>query len=454
MDLKEIVIIFINAASMALGYSTIIYSVYNLFVRQKISFYKLFLLMYFVAVIISFVAISYVSIGLGVISLIYLYILQKKRLFSLLSCLLSTAIFLLMMAANNIILAFIVKIPENNALELRHTLFYNIYNSIIFLAFSLAAFIIINIISKYSNRLKVEFNEDRILSDCKVVVFVIITAVIFTVIISTAWFIGLIYPENARQYMAFSGIVSFLMILFAIYAVYSIINAVSYKEYEIKIEKDKEITELYRNEVQNMYNNIREFKHDYMKIYSSMSILIEQNRMDELKKYFYNEIMPFQNEIMNETDIVQEITLFDDVIIQGLIYSYIIKSRNNDINFIISISENIPSISNKIDNLDIVRVLGILLDNAFEEVEKIKGNIERIVEFAAVIGSELVFIVRNKYDVKPNMSEIFIKDYSTKGTNHGIGLTAARDIMKKYDDVYMRVRLEDNQFIAEVHAVI
>lgn len=38
MELKEMVIIFINAASMAFGYFVVIYSIYNLFVRQKISF--------------------------------------------------------------------------------------------------------------------------------------------------------------------------------------------------------------------------------------------------------------------------------------------------------------------------------------------------------------------------------------------------------------------------------
>ena len=207
MELKEIAIIFINAASMAFGYSAVIYGIYNLLARQKISFSKLFILLYAAAIIMSFAAIAYVPIGIAVISLIYLYALQKKKLYSILSCLLSTAVFLLMMASNNIMLAFVIKIPAEDALELRHTLFYNIYNSVVFAAFSLIAFIIINIISKHCYRLKAEINEDGIVYDRKEVVFVIATVVIFTVIISTAWLIGLIYPENAMQYMAFSGII-------------------------------------------------------------------------------------------------------------------------------------------------------------------------------------------------------------------------------------------------------
>ena len=435
---------------MAFGYFVVIYSIYNLFVRQKISFSKLLILLYAVAVIMSFVAIAYVPIGLAVISLIFLYVLHKKKLYSLLSCLLSTAIFLLMMAANNITLAFIVKIPAEDALELRHTLFYNIYNSIVFVAFSLIAFIIINIISKHSDRSKVEINEDRVFYDRKVVVFVIITVAIFTVIISTAWFIGLIYPENARQYMAFSGIVSFLMILFAIYAVYSIINAVSHKEYEIKIEKDKEITELYRNEIQNMYNDVRDFKHDYMKIYTSMSILIEQNKIEELKNYFYNEIMPIQKNIFEDTKNSYGITFLEDYIVQGVVYNYILKAKNNNIQFFVDLTENIPK-AIEIASLELSRVLGILLDNAFEAaLENTDMENKKVVFAAHIKNKNIIYIIKNTYSDKPDISKMFSYAYSTKGNKHGRGLAIAKRIIDEHEEALMNIEIQKEWFVAKI----
>ena len=450
MELKEIAIIFINAAAMSLGYSVVIYGVYNLLARCKVSFLKLFALMYFTAIIMSIMAIAYVPIGLAVISLIYLYVLQRERLYVLLSCLLSTVIFLLIMAANNIALAFIVKIPAEEALELRRTLSYNIYNSIIFVVLSLIAYAIINIISKHSTHMKTEITEDEVFYNRKVLMFVIITIVIFAVIISTAWFIGLVYPENARQYMTFSGIISLLIILFAIYAVYSIINAVSHKEYEIKIEKDKEITEIYKNEIQNMYENMRDFKHDYMKIYTSMSVLIEQNKIDELKKYFYNEIIPFQKSIFEDTKNSYGLTHLEDYIVQGVVYNYIIKAKNSNINFVVSLSEDIPKLT-CVTSLELSRVLGILLDNAFEEVSGNTDKEKREVIFSAYIKNKnVIYVVKNTYGNKPDMAKMLSRTYSTKGSERGRGLAIAKQIIDEHKEALINLEIQQGRFIAKV----
>lgn len=456
MDLKEIAIIFINAIATTFGFSGPLYIMYLVLIREKFmirDYLHVYITLYIVNIIMGFTFLSYLPFAYSITAFIYFAIKRRNMLGNIVSCLSAVAIFFILMALDNIIILS-MKFSSSQIVEFRHTIYYNVYNSLIFLILTCIVIFIINIISKHIQHTSVFSRSNKNRSNVRMILFITISIMFFVIVISTTWFAAMIDTQHGLFYTGFTVVVSMLFALFVGFSLYIMVKTIEQNRKEMEVKYNRDIADIYKNEIRNMYNNIREFKHDYMKIYSSMSILIEQNRMDELKEFFYNAIMPFQHEIMNETDIIQEITLFNDVIIQGLIYSYIIKSRNNDINFIISINDNIPSISNKIENLDLVRVLGILLDNAFEEVEKIKGNIERTVEFAAVIGSELVFIVRNKYDVEPNMSEIFINDYSTKGTNHGIGLTVARDIMKKYDDVYMRVRLEDNHFIAEVHAVI
>ena len=122
-----------------------------------------------------------------------------------------------------------------------------------------------------------------------------------------------------------------------------------------------------------MYNEIIDFKHDYIKIYSSMSTLIASDNLKMIKDFFYKEILPFHNSILKDVTFTHSITLIEDSIIQGIIYSYVLKAKNNSINFNIDIQENINIVS-EISSLDMSRILGILLDNAFEEAVKTESK--------------------------------------------------------------------------------
>lgn len=456
MELKEIAIIFINAIATTFGFSGPLYMMHLVLTREKFKireYLHIYLILYIVNIIASLTAFSYLPFVYTIAAFAYFTIKRRKMLGNIVSCLSAVAIFFVLMAIDNIII-LAMGFSSDQIVAFRHTIYYNAYNSLIFLVLTCVVMFIINCISKHIQNTDAFSVSGESRSNIRLIIFITVSIMFFVIVIATTWFAAMIDTQHGLFYTGFTIALSVLFALFVGFSLYIMVKMIEQKRKEMEVKYNEDIANIYRNEVKNIYDNIREFKHDYMKIYSSMSILIEQNRIGELKSFFYNKIIPFQNEIMNESDIIQKITLLDDMIIQGLIYSYIIKSRNDNINFVISINENIPIISNKIDTLDLVRVLGILLDNAFEEVEKIKSKSERTVEFAAVMGQKLVFVVRNQCASTPNMSEIFKKDYSTKGRNHGIGLTTARDIMKKYDNVYMRIRLDNDRFIAEVHTTI
>ena len=69
------------------------------------------------------------------------------------------------------------------------------------------------------------------------------------------------------------------------------------------------------------------------------------------------------------------ITLIEDSIIQGIIYSYVLKAKNNSINFNIDIQENITIVS-EISSLDMSRILGILLDLSLIHISLIESAID------------------------------------------------------------------------------
>ena len=454
MELKEVVIIFVNAIATTFGFSGPLYSIYLALTKERFTYNKymqFYAVLYIFDIITEFAALTYLPLVLTVVSFIYLLIKKIGILHNTVMCLSAVSIFFILMALNNIIV-LAMNIPAEKVIELRDTVYYNVYNSILFTISTCIAIFIINILSKRIQKVSIFRNETY--GNNRLIVFVVGSIMFYVAVISTIWFVAMVDTHNGLFYTVYTVILSVLLGLFVGFSLYTTIKIVSQKKYELETKHNKEITELYKQEIQSMYENMRDFKHDYMKIYSSMSVLFEQDRYDELKRFFYSEIMPLQKKMLSESVADSGVTMLEDVIIQGTIYNYVVKSRSKGIDLKLDINEKIPTTTGAINSLDLVRILGILLDNAFDAVSGKKQG-ERIVRFGVILnGSRLIFIVKNKYTIKPDMSKIFTKGYSTKGGEHGRGLAIVKRITDKYDDVFLNVKLEKEYFVTELNLQI
>ena len=450
MELKEIAIIIINAIAVTFGYSIIFNRILFAFSGKRINIIKLYVIIFAVIFSISFSEIlAYEPVILFIASVVILYTNKISLTQNLLSSVVSAVTFVLIMIAQTIILAFVMDISIENALMLRETLFYNIYNSIVFIVLSMVFLYIINGILGKILGVRNIINSENNQKNKKNTMFITTTIFFSIAIISTAWLITF-SNDSAEEYFLFSIIISILITLFVVYSIYATFNIVAYEKRESEIEKNKEITEIYKNEIRAMYENMRDFKHDYMKMYSSMSLLIQQERYEELKKLFCEDIVPLKNEIMNETNTNHTITQINDIIIQGIIYSYIIRANNEEINFQVGINDEVPKIKN-ITSFEMSRLLGIMLDNAFEAVSEISNKKHRTVKLSVyVINNVIKFVIKNKYANKPDIMKVFSNKYSTKGDGRGRGLAILKKIVDKHKDIFLSVIIDEDYFIVEL----
>lgn len=100
------------------------------------------------------------------------------------------------------------------------------------------------------------------------------------------------------------------------------------------------------------------------------------------------------------------------------------------------------------DTDDLLRALGILLDNAIEAVPKGEGQV-RVVLLQEE--KELYLAVANNYEKSPDLSALTKKGYTTKGSGHGTGLTSYRRIVSRCRGCATRTYLKDGMFIQELH---
>lgn len=97
-----------------------------------------------------------------------------------------------------------------------------------------------------------------------------------------------------------------------------------------------------------------------------------------------------------------------------------------------------------INIFDLVRLLGIAIDNAIEETKKQPaGKIQ-----LAIISEDgqLTFVIDNTVITPEAISNIKQTGYSTKKNHSGLGLSNVQDIKKKYPNLLVQYSEDNNWF--------
>ena len=64
--------------------------------------------------------------------------------------------------------------------------------------------------------------------------------------------------------------------------------------------------------------------------------------------------------------------------------------------------------------------------------------------------SHSLYVIKNSCNTVPDISKIFLNNYSTKGENHGRGLSIVQNICNNYSNVFFNVKIQDNFFLSEL----
>lgn len=135
--------------------------------------------------------------------------------------------------------------------------------------------------------------------------------------------------------------------------------------------------------------------------------------------------------------------------LQGLIYQKMLLMQENNINVILNVSNNmrkidLTNISSKI-NYDICRIVGIILDNAIDEILKFdKKNREIIISM--YIENYFFIEISNRIKNQIDINKITEKGYTTKENGHGYGLCLLNKIIEKNDKISNKTRIVNNIF--------
>lgn len=272
-------------------------------------------------------------------------------------------------------------------------------------------------------------------------------AAFFSALTFLAYFTIIIFERFKGENSAFGRSNSFFIMIYAIIAIaaFFMIMYSFQKDYHIQL-KQKELLyhKQYIDDLEANSMEIRRFRHDYQNILLSMEEYIVCGNLEGLKQYFYDEI---KQTSINISDNMSQLSLLGSIKtpeIKSLFVNKFILAQENGIRVEIETTETNQVI--KEDMLVIIRVLGIILDNAIEAAKEESDGFVRLALFDD--DTDLKIIVANS--CQPHIPKLHVlqeEGFSTKGKNRGLGLSNLDKLVKSTNHVFLETKIVDDVFI-------
>ena len=193
-----------------------------------------------------------------------------------------------------------------------------------------------------------------------------------------------------------------------------------------------------RDEVQNIYQTMRAWRHDYHNHMQAIKALLSMGKKDELSDYLDN--------LEKDLDSIDIAIRTGNVGLDAILSSKVSIARKNNIE--VNCTAKVPA-DLKITDVHLCAIVGNLMDNAIEACEKItEGTAPRFIRiYIGLFKSQLYISVSNSTCEKHRrrLSELV----TSKLGEHGFGLRRIDKLAEKYDG-YVNRKNEPGIFATEV----
>ena len=196
---------------------------------------------------------------------------------------------------------------------------------------------------------------------------------------------------------------------------------------------ESEILQKHYAEVENMYNKMRGWRHDYRSHIQAMKAHAQKGEYEEVNRY----LDMLDDDLTNVETVIKTGNKMTDAILNSKI------SIAAEKNIKVKAEARIPVLL-IVSELDLCIVIGNLFDNAIEACSALPEEERLIRIYMEMKGNYLYFSITNTADGKKKLSF-----KTTKGDGHGFGLARVDAIIKKYGG-YLTRASEDGAFSTEV----
>jgi len=199
----------------------------------------------------------------------------------------------------------------------------------------------------------------------------------------------------------------------------------------------RELIETHYREVENMYRQIRGWRHDYRNHIQMMKVLAANGDMNALKAYL--------DELDTDLNTVDTVVKTGNPMADAILNSKISLARSRNIPT--QVDAHIP-VKLKMSELDLCCIIGNLFDNAMEASMALPEEKRMIRVYMDMKGTQL-YISFTNFTAAKKLNKVGKGFRTSKGEGHGFGLVRIDDIVSRYDG-YLSRNSEDGAFTTEI----
>jgi len=249
---------------------------------------------------------------------------------------------------------------------------------------------------------------------------------------------------------------AFILTQMAFLVLYLVISFIGFYFYSKSIREKHEIQrkeveqkslQLYTAEIEKHYSSMRQFKHDYQNILSSLDDYVKNKDYAGLEGYYREKIRPaslVMDKHLFELEPLGNIKIQE---IKSIFSLKLMRAQELGIEIVFEAKEEINRLST--DSVVLVRSLGILLDNAIEELMTLGRGVLHV----AVIkrNKSVMFVIANtcREDIE-RIHQLKQPGFSTKGDGRGIGLSNLAQFAKENGTMRVETSIEGERFVQKV----
>ena len=201
--------------------------------------------------------------------------------------------------------------------------------------------------------------------------------------------------------------------------------------------------ERYSRHIEELYKEVRSFRHDYTNLLTSLRLGIEEEDMEQIKEV-YDSVLKDSSEKLqdNKYDLGRLVNIRDKAL-KSLLAGKFLKARDKKIVFNVEVPEEIQVEGMRL--LDFLTIVSILCDNAIEaSAEASQPHVS--IAFLKN-GAQETFIIENSIKEEGiDISEIFSFGASSKGEERGIGLYTVMKIVESHPNTSLNTTCKNQVF--------
>ena len=201
--------------------------------------------------------------------------------------------------------------------------------------------------------------------------------------------------------------------------------------------------ERYNRHIEELYKEVRSFRHDYSNLLTSLRLGIEEEDMEQIKEV-YDSVLKDSSEKLqdNKYDLGRLVNIRDRAL-KSLLAGKFLKARDKKIVFNVEVPEEIQVEGMRL--LDFLTIVSILCDNAIEASAEASQPHVSIAFFKN--GAQETFIIENSIKEEGiDISEIFSFGASSKGEERGIGLYTVMKIVESHPNTSLNTTCKNQVF--------